>query len=159
MDWKEILESGVVGKPTVTLYVVENEQAKIRKLEELLKDDCKTLVYSYWLELGEKVAKKFGIPFVYGDTKNRLAVLRNAQVAVVSSVGGEGISLPNLERVIEIGFQYGSRREEGQLMGRLFHSTEDEPEHVILMTEEELERYEKRLYAIYERGFRINIVR
>ena len=61
--------------------------------------------------------------------------------------------------MIEAGFQYGSRREEGQLMGRLFHSAEKEPEHVILMTDDELESYEKRLYAIYERGFRINIVR
>jgi superfamily II DNA or RNA helicase len=74
-------------------------------------------------------------------------------------VGGEGVSLPDLERVIEVGFLYGSRREEAQLMGRLFHSAEEEPEHIILMTEAELEAYEKRLYAIYEKGFRINIVR
>ena len=39
------------------------------------------------------------------------------------------------------------------------HSLEEEPEHVILMTEEEFEKYQKRLYAITERGFRIEIMR
>ncbi len=43
-------------------------------------------------------------------------------------------------------------------MGRLFHGKEP-GEHVILMTEKELELYEKRLYAIYEKGFHIRIVR
>jgi DNA excision repair protein ERCC-3 len=159
MDWRDIIDSGVVGKPTVTLYILPSTQDKMRKLDELLRDDKKTLIYSYWLELGERVAKRFNIPFVYGDTRNRLDILKTAQVAVVSSVGGEGVSLPDLERIIEVGFQFGSRREEAQLMGRLFHSIEKEPEHIILMTDDELEAYEKRLYSIYERGFRINIIR
>ena len=159
MDWREILKSGVIGKPTVTLYLLEDNRAKIEKIAQLLQDDKKTLIYSYWLELGGRIAKRFDIPFVYGETKNRLDILTTAQVAVMSSVGGEGISIPELERIIEVGFQFGSRREEAQLMGRLFHSTKEEPEHVILMTEEELEKYEKRLLSIYEKGFRINIVR
>ena len=159
MDWREIMEMGVIGKPTVTLYILDNNMEKIRKIEELIKDDKKTIIYSYWLELGEKISKKLNIPFVYGATKNRLDIINNSNICVISSVGGEGLSIPELERIIEVGFLYGSRREEGQLMGRLFHSTEDEPEHIILMTEEELEKYEKRLLAIYEKGFRINIIR
>jgi hypothetical protein len=39
------------------------------------------------------------------------------------------------------------------------HSAKEEPEHIILMTEEEFENYQKRLYAITERGFRIEFVR
>jgi len=101
------------------------------------------------------VVQKIGLV----DTRNRLGVLKTAQVAVVSSVAGEGVSLPDLERIIEVGFQFGSRREEVQIMGRLFHSSEKEPEHVIMMTEDELEAYEKRFYAIYEKGFRINMIR
>lgn len=159
MDWQAIIESGVIRKPTVTVYILRSTRDKLNKMDELLKDDKKTLIYSYWLDLGKTISERFDIPFVYGDTKSRLEILRTAQVAAVSSVGGEGVSLPDLERVIEVGFLYGSRREEAQLMGRLFHSAEEEPEHIILMTEAELEAYEKRLYAIYERGFRINIVR
>ncbi len=159
MDWKDLLEQGIIGKPTVTLYIMESTQSKFNKIAELLKDDKKTLIYSYWIELGERISKQFEIPFVYGGSKGRLEVLKQANVAVVSSVGTEGVSLPNLERIIEVGFQFGSRREEAQLMGRLFHSIEDEPEHIILMTEQELENYEKRLLSIYEKGFRINIIR
>jgi len=56
-------------------------------------------------------------------------------------------------------FLYGSRMQESQRFGRLMHSAKEEPEHVILMTEEEFEKYQKRLYAITERGFRIEFVR
>jgi hypothetical protein len=39
------------------------------------------------------------------------------------------------------------------------HSAKEEPEHIILMTEAEFENCQKRLYAITERGFRIEFVR
>jgi len=39
------------------------------------------------------------------------------------------------------------------------HATKQEPEHIVLMTEKEFENYQKRLYAITERGFRIEFVR
>jgi len=159
MNWSEIIAQGYVNKPTVTLYILPGMREKLAKISEIMKDERKTLIYSYWLDAGKKISNWLKVPFVYGDTRNRLEILKQADVAVVSSVGGEGVSLPDLERVIEVTGQYGSRREEAQLMGRLFHSTEKEPEHIILMTEEELEKYEKRLLAIYEKGFRINIVR
>ncbi len=76
---------------------------------------------------------------------------------MVSRVGDEGISLPDIRRVIEVDFLYGSRRQEAQRMGRLFHGKEP-GEHIILMTERELESYEKRLYSIYEKGWHIKIV-
>ena len=56
-------------------------------------------------------------------------------------------------------FLYGSRMQESQRFGRLMQSAKEEPEHIILMTEEEFENYQKRLYAITERGFRIEFVR
>jgi superfamily II DNA or RNA helicase len=74
-------------------------------------------------------------------------------------VGDEGVSLPDIERVIEVAYLYGSRMQESQRFGRLMHSAKEEPEHIILMTEEEFEKYQKRLYAITERGFRIEFVR
>lgn len=79
-------------------------------------------------------------------------------MTVVSRVGDEGVGLPNIERVIEVDFLYGSRRQEGQRLGRLFHG-EKEGEHIILMTDKEYEKYEKRPYAIYDKGFRINVQR
>ena len=64
--------------------------------------------------------------------------------------------MPNIKRVIEIAFLYGSRRQEGQRLGRLFHS-EKKGKYIILMTDEEFEKHEKRLYSIYEKGFRIDM--
>jgi superfamily II DNA or RNA helicase len=74
-------------------------------------------------------------------------------------VGDEGVSLPDIERVIEVAYLYGSRMQESQRFGRLMHSAKEEPEHIILMTEKEFEKYQKRLYAITERGFKIEFVR
>jgi len=53
---------------------------------------------------------------------------------------------------------FGSRRQEGQRLGRLFHGKE-KGEHIILMTEKEFEDYNKRLYAITEKGFKLEIIR
>jgi len=39
------------------------------------------------------------------------------------------------------------------------HASKEEPEHIIIATEEEFRRYYKRFYAITERGFHIEIVR
>ena len=52
-----------------------------------------------------------------------------------------------------------SLSKESQRFGRLMHSQKKEPEHIIIMTEKEFQTCQKRLYAIYERGFRIEMVR
>ena len=69
-----------------------------------------------------------------------------------------GISIPEIERIIEYSFLYGSRMQESQRYGRLMHSDKEMPQHIVLMTEEEFNKYGKRLYAIYERGFTVDIV-
>jgi DNA excision repair protein ERCC-3 len=160
LSWDKLIKEHTVNTPVVTLYIMNGSaiSKKIAKVRELL-DERKTIIYSYWLDLGRDIASSLDVPFVYGGTKNRLDVLKSNNIAVMSSVGGEGISIPELERIIEIGFQFGSRREEGQLMGRLFHSQQKDPEHIIIMTDDEYERYSKRLNAIYEKGFRIRVVR
>jgi len=159
MAWEELLKLQVVKEPAFRVYILKDAKQKLQKLEELLRIPMKTIVFCDWLELGERISKTFGVPFIYGQTRERLDVIRQSQVCVVSRVGDEGVSLPDVERVIEVAFLFGSRMQESQRFGRLMHSAKVEPEHVILMTEEELQRYEKRLYAITERGFRIEYIR
>jgi DNA excision repair protein ERCC-3 len=79
--------------------------------------------------------------------------------AVVSRVGDEGLDFPDLDRVIEMDFLFGSRRQEGQRMGRLLHKHEGRGHHIVVMTDREFERYEKRLYALYEKGFQVEFHR
>ena len=158
-SWDELLDKSVVTEPTFRVYLVKSLDEKLRKLGELLKIPAKTIIFCDSIELGKKISKRFKIPFVYGETKDRISIIKNNQVCVVSRVGDEGISFPEIERVIEVAFLAGSRMQESQRFGRLMHSQQREPEHIILMTDEEFQKYNKRLYAITERGFRIDIVR
>ncbi len=160
LDWSELIELGVVAVPKFKLYIVKNNREKIERLEELLRIPVKTIIFCDSIDMGKKLSRKFGIPFVYGATKDRLETIKKHNQVIVSRVGDEGVSLPEIERVIEVSFLYGSRRQESQRFGRLMHSNiDEEPEHNIIMTEEEFQKYQKRLLAIYERGFRIQIIR
>jgi len=159
LSWDELLKLRVVKKPTFKLYIVKSEELKLRRLGELLRIPLKTIIFCDSIELGKQIANKFSLPFVYGETRDRLEIIRQAQQCVVSRVGDEGLSLPDIERVIEVAFLAGSRMQESQRFGRLMHASKEEPEHIIIMTEEEYEKYGKRLYAITERGFRIEVVR
>ena len=161
LNWEELIKLKVVKVPRFKLYVVRDYHEKFRRLEELLKIPVKTLIFCDSIKLGKQISSRFGIPFVYGETpeRERMEILRNSDVVVVSRVADEGVSLPDIERVIEVAFLFGSRQQESQRFGRLMHSLKEEPEHIIIMTEKEFQAYQKRLYAIYERGFRIEIVR
>ena len=159
MSWDELLKLQVVRKPTFKLYILRDNRSKIRKLEELLKLPLKTIIFCDSINFGQRISRKFNIPFVYGATRDRMEIIRNSDVCVVSRVGDEGLDIQDLERVIEVSYLFGSRMQESQRFGRLMHSLKEEPEHLIIMTEEEFEKYQKRLYAIYERGFRIQIIR
>jgi len=159
LSWDELLKLRVVKTPTFKLYIVKSRELKIRKLRELLQIPLKTIIFCDSINLGKRISEKFSLPFVYGETKSRLEIIKQAQQCVVSRVGDEGLSLPDIERVIEIAFLAGSRMQESQRFGRLMHTSKKEPEHILIMTEEEFEKYNKRLYAITERGFRIEIIR
>jgi len=100
LSWDELLKLKVIRKPTFKLYILSDNRAKIRKLDELL----------------QRIAKTFNVPFVYGATKDRLEVIRNSDIAVVSRVGDEGLSFPELERVIEVAFLRGCYDEKTEVL-------------------------------------------
>jgi DNA excision repair protein ERCC-3 len=158
LSWESLIELGVLQIPDVRVYIVPDWRAKETKLRELLQIDKKTIIFCDTISLGERLSKIFEIPFVYGSTNKRIEIIKEADVSIVSRVGDEGLSIPEIKRVIEIDFLYGSRRQEGQRLGRLFHG-EEKGEHIILMTEKEFEDYNKRLYAITEKGFKMEIIR
>lgn len=160
LDWEKFAELGLITKPKVTVFLVKGLAAKMRKLEELLGMDLgKTLIFCDGLGLGKRVANMFDVEHVWGETKNRIDVVEQNDVVVVSRVGDEGISVKDLDTIIEIDFLFGSRMQEGQRSGRLLHSTKGSKNHFILMTEDELNKYGKRLYALYEKNFEVNIQR
>ncbi len=160
LDWKHLMDARIVKKPVVRLILVRNLTAKISILDELVSQggQKKTIVFCDTIRLGKQLGKRLGVQFVYGQTKRRLSRILEAPLIVVSRVGDEGISIDRLQRIIEFDFLFGSRRQELQRLGRLFHSAYT-GEHIILMTEEEFSRYRKRLFAVYEKGIDVTTER
>lgn len=138
-------------------HVVRSSAGKIRKLEDLLDMNKKTFIFCDTIELGKAIAKKFGIPYIYGATDNRLVGIEDNKVVCISRVGDLGVSVKDLQRIIEVDFLFGSRQQELQRTGRLMHS-EDAERHDIIMTDGEFDKYGKRLWALQEKGFTVKIV-
>ena len=117
----------------------------------------RTFIFSDSIEIGEKISKLNDLPFVYGDTENRYDVIQNNKAIVISRVGDLGVSVNDLQRIIEVDFLYGSRQQEIQRTGRLMHSTKAE-RHDIIMTEKEFESYGKRVWILEEKGFHVKVM-
>lgn len=157
-DWRNLMQ--ILGKEyhTVNVHVVKDYDAKFELLKELYNPNRRTLIFVELLAHGQKIAEQFNIPFISGSTQHRLDVIRNSQSFVASRVLELGVSIKNLEEMIEFSFQKGSRREAIQHAGRLMHSQLKGRVHHILFTMDELELYGKRLYGLYERGFRYRLI-
>jgi len=159
LDWQTILK--ILGKHyhEVNVHLVTNETAKINKVKELLQEDTKTIIFCDSIKLGSKIAKRLDVPFIYGATKDRMEIAKTEPVIVASRVMDLGISIKDLKHIIEVDFLYGSRQQEVQRTGRLFHSETAGRKHDIIMTDAEYNLYQKRLYGLMEKGFKINLVK
>lgn len=156
LDWRHLMEINKTEKPKVRVIITANASGKITVLDELLKQSNKTLIFCDSIASGKRLANRYQLKFIHGKSKNRLLTAKNEKAFIISRVGDEGISLENLGRVIEFAFLFGSRRQELQRLGRLFHSSFT-GEHIILMTKEEFTLYRKRLFSIYEKGIDVLI--
>lgn len=160
IDWENMKKLGIIKNPDLHVWIVKNEKDRMAKIDDLLRDDKRTMIFSDEIELGKIVSKKYDIPFIYGDSKERMNTIRMSKTFVISRVGDEGISLPDVERVIEISFLKGSRRQELQRFTRLLHSkNESVGEGHIIFDPEEYTLYHKRLFGVMDRGFKIIIHR
>lgn len=159
LKWRELIKIGVVEEPQVKVYLYSTEHRKQQGVKELVKHSTgKTLVFCDSISEGKQLSKELEVPFVYSNTSNRMEKFKNNRVVIGSRVADEGISLGDLDTVIEYDFLYGSRRQEAQRAGRVMHG-EGSGEHIIMMTDEELNKYGKRLYSLEEQGFQIKFER
>jgi DNA excision repair protein ERCC-3 len=161
-DWNYFFKKGIVKKPKANVILVEKKEDKIFELSNLLQTKAVTLIYCDSIQEGKMLGKRFNLNFIFSETRRRIELiskeLDEKGCVILSRVGDEGISLPEIQRVIEYNFLYGSRRQEIQRIGRLFHSF-SEGEHFILMTYDEFENYKKRLYSLLEKGIEIEFIR
>ena len=160
LGWEHFKELGVIKSPVCNVWIVKNLEAKINRIRLLLMEEKKTLIFSDSIETGKLVAARFNLPHVYGETKERLSIIQEAPASVISRVGDEGVSLPDIQRVIEVNWLFGSRRQELQRFTRLLHGQSKDPgDHHILMTLDEYMHDRKRLFSIMDKGFKLEIHR
>lgn len=158
LNWSSYMaETGRSYHPIYVHIVPPGREAKLRKLRELLNPKKRTFIFSDSIELGKEIAKRFDVPYVSGETSNRMQVINDHKVVAISRVGDEGVSVKDLEQVIEVDFLGGSRRQELQRTGRLMHS-EEAGRHDIIMTEREMQDHGKRIWALQEKGFTVKVL-
>ena len=158
LNWEEYMKTTGKKYHPIFVHVVATPQQKEKKVEQLVNRNKRTLIFSDSLDLGGRLSKKLGVPFIFGQSENRLDTINSNPVCVVSRVADLGISIKDLEHVIEVDFLFGSRQQELQRTGRLMHSEVKDTRHDIIMTQAELESYGKRLWALQEKGFTIKIM-
>jgi DNA excision repair protein ERCC-3 len=158
LDWKTIMQ--VLGKEyhTVNVHIVKDLNAKFTLTKQLYNPERRTIIFVNLLDIGSKISEMLEIPFISGETKKRLEIIKKTNSFVASRVLELGISIKDLEHIIEVDFLFGSRREEMQRTGRLMHSLAEGKIHDIIMTKDELEQYGKRLYGLHEKGFKYNLI-
>jgi len=150
MDWKS-------GEPAeTTVWLVENEAEKMSLAESIVQmpTRAKTMVFVYRLEIGERLSKRLGVPFIHGGTSKQYQAIQKADTFVISKVGDAGISI-DVSRVIEVDW-LGGRAEAGQRALRTQHGKERGELHV-LMTRREYKENAKRLSALYALNFDVKV--
>lgn len=157
VNWSEFLRSGQITKPTINVRIVSGwiEKCKITEAETKGVDGS-VIIFCDGIAQGASLASRLGCPHVHGQTQKRLEVLRDTKIAVISRVGDEGLSIPDLRKVIEVDFHGSSRRQESQRVGRLLHS-DLKGEHLVLMTQDEFDRFSGRFLALEEKGFNVTV--
>ncbi len=152
-----------IAKPEVTIWIVRNEREKLRKLDELAalpRQEGRVFIYCDHIAPGHELAKRLGVPFVYGSTKHPLDVIRDNPVVVLSRVGDMGISF-NVERIVQYDYMGRSQVQEGQRALRAGHEADlksKKAEMHLLATPEEWKRCVRERTLIYRRwGIGVNV--
>lgn len=159
LKWRELIELGVVEAPDIKVYLYSTQHRKQEDVAEVIAERTgKMLVFCDSIQKGKQLSQKLTIPFVHGQTQNRIETFEDNRVVIGSRVADEGLSIDDLECVIEYNFHGGSRRQEAQRVGRVMHGN-GEGEHVLMMTDDEYAKHGNRLYSLEEQGFNIRIER
>lgn len=151
MDWP----SGETAE--TTLWIVDTEADKFNMVETLLQKPTagKTMIFVYRIDVGERIARLLGIPFIHGGTSHQYEAMQKAYTFVVSKIGDAGVSL-NTTRVIELDW-LGGRAEAGQRALRTRHAT-DKSELHLLMTRGEYHKQSGRLAALAALHFDVKVM-
>lgn len=168
VDWQDLAAHGVVDYPEVWVYLYTTGRQRKADIKDLAANKPgQGLIYCDSLEEGEQLADELDVPFVNGETPpdERLETIRENKVVIISRVGDEGLSLSNIDWTIEYDYLGQSRRQEIQRAGRLMHSDHDgddsefNGQHILMMTDDEAEKFGDRLWSLEEKGIEVRYER
>jgi len=147
--WAEMIASGVLRRPRIVVATVANDAAKTAYVKSLVaKRKGRALIFCDWLKQGQELADALDVPFIHGDSgKNKLQLIEESDVCVVSRIGDRGISLPDLRLVIEVAGAGSAREQFAQRVGRLLHG-DFEGTFITVFTPEEAARYRGRVFGV-----------
>lgn len=148
IPWADLIQAGVLQRPRVIVVTVPTDAARSRYVENLIsKRRGRALVFCDYLKQGKALAELLDIPFISGETRNKLEKLQEGDAHVVSRVADRGLDLPDLTLVVEVAFLGKSREQEAQRLGRLLHG-QKKGEHYIIFTAAEAPKLRGRIYGI-----------
>ncbi len=149
IPWNELIERGVLLRPRVAAEIVNSDADKVREIKRLLDHhrNSRALIFCDSIQKGKDLARTLDLPFVHGETKNQLDVIKASPHCIVSRVGDYGLDLTDLTLVVEYDYLGKSRVQSAQRMGRLTHSRKS-GEHITLFTPEEYHQFGDRLLGI-----------
>jgi hypothetical protein len=146
-----LIKEGVLNRPKVQVLQVPDLAFKIQWLKDALAKHHaqRVLVYCDSLKLGKDLERILGIPFVYGETKNKFEAVTNAPHCILSKAVETALDLTDLALIIEVDVSRTGKSmiSGGQRGGRAGHSR-IQCEFVELMTPDELRRFGNRLVGI-----------
>jgi hypothetical protein len=155
-NWSGYRERREIPDIPVTVVIVPEASLKISAVETLIDSRERTLIFSDSIAAGRALEEQTGIPFVFSGTKNKLQTIRKHRTVAVSRTADCGLSVHDVEHILELTFHSGARAQALQRHGRLLHSAVAK-RHTVLMTPEELSRHFKRLTALELKGCRMQI--
>jgi len=158
LDWEKTADLMDKTYHEVNVHIADDKREKIDRIQSILDDvgDKRTFVFSDSLDFGEEISEVTGLQFVNGEDTKQLEKIKENRQVIVSRIADHGVSVDDLEVVLEADFLFGSRRQQIQRTGRLFHG--EGKRHDIFFTRGEFNKYQKRLYSLIEKGFDLNFV-
>lgn len=149
--WQDLVAEGVLNRPRVEVLQVSDLAFKILWLKDALaKHRAKrVLVYCDSIQLGKQLTRELGIPFIYGETRNKFDAVTNARHCILSKAIETALDLTDLELIVEVDVSRTGRSmiSAGQRAGRAGHSLRA-CAFVVLMTPHEYARFGERLVGI-----------
>ncbi len=156
-DWAPHVADGTLPTVPIRVLLVRDLEHKYR-LANRLTENKRAIVFCEAIADGRELQRRYGLPFIFSETTEPLAVIAANPRVAMSRVGDDGIDVPDLEVVVDLSFLGGSRAQSLQRFGRLLHSTRRE-EHIILMTDVEYQRRVKRIDILEAKGFACRVER